>query len=236
MGKSCFVIMPIGEVVSPKVTVTRAELRSRYDDLIKEALQKARPDLEVVRADDVASPGGITTDIFTRLMHSDYVVADITFANPNVFYELGIRHACRPGTVLVRDRNGAQAPFDLAGLRHIEYENTPSGLKSLASELQQKFEWVDLHPNDPDNEFLALAKLTGYQFQGYEKKEENERKAAMFHAFTTMAKFPEILELIVAQAGGKQVDQAEMLKRLVANPEALNALLFALVRTGQLKL
>jgi hypothetical protein len=75
---------------------------------------------------------------------------------------------------------------------------------------------------DPDNDFLALAKLTGYQFQGYEKKEENEKKAAVFHVMATMAKFPELLEMVIAQASGKPIDQAEFLKRLAAQPEALN--------------
>ena len=236
MGKSCFVVMPIGDVVLPTKTISQSELRSRYDDLIKEALQKAQSDLEVVRADEVAAPGGITTDIFTRLMHSDYVVTDITFPNPNVFYELGIRHACRPGTVLVREKGGPGAPFDLAGSRHIEYENTPSGLKHLASKLQEKFRWFDLHPGDPDNDVLALAKLTGYQFQNYGKNEEDERKAAVFHAFTEFAKHPELLELLIASASGTPVDQGEMMKQLAQKPEVMRAFLYAMVKSGHLKL
>ena len=146
-----------------------------------------------MRADDVAAPGGITTDIFTRLMHSDYVVADITFSNANVFYELGIRHACRPGTLIIREKGGSRTPFDVAGLRHIEYENTPTGLKRLAAELQHRFAWFDLHSGEPDNDFLSLAKLTEYQFQSFEKKEQHERNAAMFHAVTELAKYPSFL-------------------------------------------
>ena len=65
-------------------------------------------------------------------MRSDFVVADVTYPNPNVFYELGVRHSCRTGTIIIRDRNGPSIPFDIAHLRHIEYENNPSGLKILA--------------------------------------------------------------------------------------------------------
>jgi len=228
--------MPIGDVVLPDKTVAKAELRARYDDLIKEAIKRAVPDSDIVRADDVAAPGGITTDIFTRLMHSDYVVADITYPNPNVFYELGIRHACRPGTVLVRERIGSAAPFDVAGLRHVEYENTPTGLKLLSNELKQRFEWIDVHPKEPDNDFLSLAKLTGYQFQDAEEKSERDRKVATFAVVSEIAKHPEILQLMIESSQGGGVDQAELLRRLGEKPEALKALLFFLVHTGQLKI
>lgn len=234
MGKSCFVIMPIGEVVLPDKHIARAELRARYDDLIKEAILRARPDLDVVRADDVSAPGGITTDIFMRLMYSDYVIADISFPNPNVFYELGIRHACQPGTLLLRERGGIQAPFDVAGLRYVEYENTPTGLKALAADLAERFTWIDSHQGEPDNDFLSLAKLTAYKFQSYQKKEEQD--AATYHLFCEMAKHPEILELFVAQASGKPLDQQELVKRVAGKPEFFRAVIFFLIKSGQLKM
>lgn len=164
MGKSCFVIMPIGDQRFISGNLTADELRLRYTDLIKEALLKARPDLEVVRADEVASLGGITSDILTRLMQSDYVLADITYPNPNVYYELGIRHACRPGTILIRDVEGPQAPFDLADLRHITYVNTTTGLKKLAENLKKQLDWIDAHSGHPDNRFMELAKQSRYQY------------------------------------------------------------------------
>ena len=233
MNKSCFVIMPIGEVILPDKHIAKAELRARYDDLIKEAILRARPDLDVVRADDVSAPGGITTDIFMRLMHSDYVVADISFPNPNVFYELGIRHACRPGTLLLRERGGPQTPSDVAGLRYVEYENTPTGLKTLSSDLAERFKWIDLHQGEPDNDFLSIAKLTAYRFQSYQKKEEQD--AAAFHVFYEMAQHPEIIELLTAQAGGQPLDQQELIKRIAAKPELFRALMFFLIKSGQLK-
>ena len=95
--------MAIGEQSHDGTTVSAKELRSHYDDLIKEALLKARPNLEITRADDVAAPGAITSDILTRIMHSDLVVADVTYPNPNVYYELGLRHASKNGTVIIRD-------------------------------------------------------------------------------------------------------------------------------------
>jgi len=131
--------MPIGDQEFNGMKATADELKQRYNDLIKEAIQKADPLLEVVRADEVSEPGSITTDIITRIMQSHLVVAAATYPNPNVFYELGLRHACRVGTVIIRDKNGPKPPFDIVTLRHIEYENTPTGLKALSEKLRVLF-------------------------------------------------------------------------------------------------
>src|SRR5690349_2221213 len=101
--KQCFVIMPIGDQRTSSGVVSAIKLKERYDSLIREAILQADPTLEVRRADEEAIPGSISYDILTRLMHSDIVVADITYANPNVLYELGIRHACRNGTIIIRE-------------------------------------------------------------------------------------------------------------------------------------
>ncbi|HJZ54978.1 MAG TPA: hypothetical protein VKE74_08460, partial [Gemmataceae bacterium] len=67
MKETCFVIMAIGDQVYSSETVTAASLKDAYSNVIKEALLQARPGLDVVRSDEVASPGTITTDILTRL-------------------------------------------------------------------------------------------------------------------------------------------------------------------------
>lgn len=158
-----------------------------------------------MRADESAIPGGITTDIFERLMNSDWVVADITYPNPNVFYELGVRHACRPGTVLLRAKDGPKPPFDIAALRHIEYENTPTGLKQLAAQLERQITAQEQHPGEPDNEFLRLAKLTAYRFQRYGA----ERDAEQVRRLEVAAKVftdPEVAALMKRQISGEDVD------------------------------
>ena len=162
--------MPIGGQEFGAVKVTTADLKQRYDDLIKEAIQKADPSLEIVRADEVSFPGSITSDVITRIMHSDIVVADVTYPNPNVFYELGLRHACRVGTVIIRDKKGHRIPFDILHLRHIEYENTPSGLKALAEDLKKHFEYLEKNPEHPDNQFQELAQLSVTSFPNMEKR------------------------------------------------------------------
>ena len=56
-----------------------------------------------------------------------YAVADITGANPNVFYELGIRHAMRPRTTVIVFGEGTVLPFDIALVRGISYKTDGAG-------------------------------------------------------------------------------------------------------------
>jgi hypothetical protein len=224
--------MPIGDQEFGGQKVTSIELKKRYDDLIKEALLKADPRLEITRADDVAIPGAITSDILTRIMHSDVVVADVTYPNPNVFYELGLRHSCRVGTIIIRDKNGPRAPFDIAHLRHIEYENTPSGLKSLSDDLKRVLSHFESNPNTPDCQFQELAKLTQYAYPDYiDRSSEVEPEAV---AFMAMLQSPEILDMLVRSVGGEQLDQGELIAAMVKDPVVTGSMVQALVKSGQL--
>src|SRR4029077_16365760 len=85
-------------------------------------------DLEPIRADHEVVGGLIHKPMYERLILCQYAVADLTTANANVFYELGLRHAARPGsTVLLFSKDGKQLPFDVGPLRAIPYELGPGG-------------------------------------------------------------------------------------------------------------
>lgn len=233
--RTCFVIMPIGDQSIGEVKVTADELRKRYDDLIKEAILRVAPHLDVARADEVALPGSITSDILTRLMHSDLVVADVSYPNPNVFYELGLRHACRPGTIIIRDKEAPTIPFDIAHLRHIEYENSPSGLKQLAEKIGYWIQHFSQHPERPDNQLLELAKLTAYRFQEYAEPEYDE-EAAQMEMFEALTKSPQILDLIFRKSSGETVEDSELLRAMVTNPDIASTVFKALVKSGEVSL
>ena len=65
--------------------------------------------------------GQIQQDMFQLILQADVVICDVTVHNPNVFYELGVRHALRKKhTVLIKGRPTADAtPFDIAGVRYL---------------------------------------------------------------------------------------------------------------------
>ena len=170
--KTCFVVMPIGDQkCGDTVVVESGVLREYYNFLIKKAITDARPGLKVVRADEISTRGVITDDIFTQIMNADYVIADVTYPNPNVFYELGLRHACRAGTIIIKEENSPPPPFDIAPLQYIKYKYSPKGLEELSENLESAFKSIEEDPNHPDNGFQKLAKQESYTFPDYRRQE-----------------------------------------------------------------
>ena len=231
----CFVIMAIGQVDDGSEIISEDELRQKYNTLIKEAIETAIPDLEVVRADEVAIPGTITTDIVTRIMHSKLVVADITYPNPNVYYELGLRHACRPGTIIIRDSATTRPPFDIAHLRHIEYENTIPGLHKLRDNIKRTYENMEKY-NKPDNHFLEMAKLTKYEYPDFSEKDKAEEADNTAEIFMSMMGNPDVMNLMIKASQGEELDQAGLMKAVMQDPKTAAKLMQHLARTGKLKI
>jgi len=177
MTETCFVVMAISEQKNDGHEVKADELKSKYDNLIKKAVLEARPNIEIIRADEVSEQGTITTDILTRLLFSDFVIVDITYPNPNVYYELGIRHCCKLGTILIKDKDiSTHAPFDVSHERYIEYSNTTEGLSQLVTGLKEKFAWYDTNPSQPDNHVLIHAKNSKFNFPQYGQESEVMKK------------------------------------------------------------
>jgi tetratricopeptide (TPR) repeat protein len=119
----CFVLMPFGKKMDAAGRVTNFD--SVYAKIIAPAVERAG--LEPIRADEEKIGGTIHKPMFERLMLCHYAVADITGANPNVFYELGIRHAMRPRSTVIVFGEGTVLPFDIALVRGIAYKTDGAG-------------------------------------------------------------------------------------------------------------
>jgi tetratricopeptide (TPR) repeat protein len=104
---------------------------------LKPVLEKAG--FSAIRADEIQKTGAITKDIVTRLGECDLVIADLTDLNPNVFYELGVRHALRGvGTVMILDeKRTPEIPFDLSAYRVIKFTGDLAGIDALIQALTQ---------------------------------------------------------------------------------------------------
>ncbi|MEX2566057.1 MAG: hypothetical protein WD431_08955, partial [Cyclobacteriaceae bacterium] len=85
----CFVVMPFN--IKKDAEGNEVNFDRVYRDFIKPAIEAA--DMEPIRADEETVNGIIHKPMYERLILCDYAVADLTTANANVFYELGIRHA-----------------------------------------------------------------------------------------------------------------------------------------------
>lgn len=123
MKPHAFVAMPFGTKLGPDGQAI--DFNRVYAEYIEPALKAAG--LEVFRADEEHRAGDIRTDMFQELLLADLVVADLTLENPNVWYELGVRHALRArGVVLVA---GGRTPtaFDLYTDRKLRYSIANGG-------------------------------------------------------------------------------------------------------------
>src|SRR5918912_103583 len=120
----CFVLMPFGK--KPDAAGSLIDFDAVYSDLIRPAIEAA--ELEAIRADEEMTGGIIHKPMFERLILCEFAVADLTTANANVFYELGLRHAVRAwSTLLLFAEGGTQLPFDVAPLRALPYRLGPEG-------------------------------------------------------------------------------------------------------------
>lgn len=126
VGKKCFVIMPFGE--KKDLDGKPINFDEIYRDFIKDAV--ADLGIECVRCDEIAETGWIHSKMFEHIFNADVAIVDITSLNPNVFYELGIRHALKKCvTVLIR-RTGTPTPFNIQGFQILEYN--PENADSIA--------------------------------------------------------------------------------------------------------
>jgi hypothetical protein len=96
-----------------------------YEEVIRPAVEAAG--LKAIRADEEKVGGIIQKPIFERLILCDYAVADLTTANANVYYELGVRHAMRPWSTILIFANNVRLPFDLGPVRGLAYHLDQAG-------------------------------------------------------------------------------------------------------------
>jgi hypothetical protein len=92
-------------------TGRKLDLDKSYRLLIKPAVEEAG--MECVRADEIRHSGLIDIPVYRELLNADFVLADLSTANMNALYELGVRHALRPRTTVVISENKLPYPFDL---------------------------------------------------------------------------------------------------------------------------
>jgi hypothetical protein len=126
--KECFFIAPIGEEGS--------EIRKRSNgvrDWVVRPAAKHAGDLKTVRADDVGEPGQITAQAVQHCLKAKAAVADLTGGNPNVYYELSVRHGALLPVVLIAEE-GTKLPFDISQSRVIFFDSADLSSAGQAKE------------------------------------------------------------------------------------------------------
>lgn len=135
-------ISPIGEPDS--------DTRKRADQILKHVIKPAVAECgyTAVRADEIDKPGIITSQVIQRVVTDPLVVADLTERNPNVFYELAIRHALRKPLVQLI-KKGERIPFDVAGTRTIQIDHHDlDSVETAKREITAQIGALEADPSD----------------------------------------------------------------------------------------
>jgi hypothetical protein len=100
-------------------------IRARVIEVTKDDPVLAVFDWNVARS-STARGGPLNYEIVWDLFQAHIVIADLTDLNPNVLYELGIRHALNAAvgtgrTIMIQDETAFKLPFDFANYAVIKY-------------------------------------------------------------------------------------------------------------------
>jgi tetratricopeptide (TPR) repeat protein len=156
----CFVLMPFGR--KRDAVGTEIDFDAVYAEVIAPAISGAG--LDPLRADEERDGGFIHKLMFERLLLCQYAVADLTLANANVFYELGIRHAVRPfSTLLVYSPGAQRLPFDVAPLRAMPYAVDAAGHVRDADDVREGIRTRLENARDSATDSPLITLLEGYE-------------------------------------------------------------------------
>lgn len=119
-----------------------------FEYIIKPAVEKSRLGYKCERS--IAERENIIRGILEGLNKANVVIADLTDNNPNVFYELGVRHTLANRTILIA-QGEEHIPFDLRPYPVALYGESPAKIAEFKSEIKKKLKDIETNPERSDN-------------------------------------------------------------------------------------
>jgi len=165
--KVCFVITPIGD--------NNSDIRRHIDGIIEQAIEPALGEkYEIVAAHKKYEIGSINDRVIKSVLEADLVVANLTNTNPNVMYELAIRHSFgKPAIVIAVE--GTKLPFDVVDENTIFYINDPTGANELKHKLIEFEKAINLENKEYGPIYKVVNKIPLYNEVESGKEVSNER-------------------------------------------------------------
>jgi hypothetical protein len=160
--KKCFVIMP----VSGTKSCTEVEWTGIFEHMIKPAVTGSRLGYDCERAKPLM--GAFIRDILEGLNRSDVVIADLTNRNPNVCYELGIRHTLKRRTILIA-QNIDDVPSDLRAYWVVNYEKDLTGAENFKKGVREILREMQKNPEKSDSPVADFVGNKNIDILAYEK-------------------------------------------------------------------
>ncbi len=211
----CFVVMPFGRKPT-NLASENAPAHVNFDVLWEKAINPALEKLgyEAVRADEDLNSLMIP-EMIERLVLADLVVADVSLQNPNVYYEVGIRHASLPDECVLLATDWSKAAFDIKQMRQIRYPLTEEVCSDKNAAKIKKY----LLKHIPK---LKKGKSPVFDALPGEPRSIDRTKTNSFKSFTRkLSKFQELTsEIRNTKSKKKQIQLAEKLLRKYSSKRA----------------
>lgn len=154
--KRCYVIMPFSDTKS----CTEKEWTEIFEHVIKPAVEESGLGYKCERSR--AKRENIIKGIINDLNTAQVVISDLTDYNPNVFYELGVRHTLQNRTILIA-QDEKFIPSDLMNYPTVFYECSPKGVDKFKKEIKEQLKEIETNPERADNpvaDFLSNRNIT----------------------------------------------------------------------------
>jgi len=170
--KKCFVIMP----VSGTKSCTEAEWTGIFQQMIKPAVTGSRLGFDCERAKPLT--GAFIKDILEGLNRADVVIADLTDRNPNVCYELGIRHTLKKRTILIA-QNIDDVPSDLQSYWVVIYKKDLTGASEFKTKIRDILKEMQKDPEKSDSPVADFLRLKNIDLLSTQKAENYKKLIAL---------------------------------------------------------